>query len=150
MGGGPLPHAAGGISAQASSTQAIYKTNTLDQYGGRNSNLQNMNAIVGPSVMGGTGGALGQHHNRNHAANQSANMIGRGMAGVNLMNYSILQSELEQETGSLEDMHMFFVAFNRRQNKLLQTLERADMLTEANDRSNLLYIDGEHEDSPDV
>lgn len=62
--------------------------------------------------MGGTGGALGQHHNRNHVTNQSANMIVRGMAGVNLMNYSILQSELEQETNSLEDMHMFFVAFN--------------------------------------
>lgn len=41
-------------------------------------------------------------------------MIVRGMAGVNLMNYSILQSELEQETASLEDMHMFFVAFNHR------------------------------------
>ena len=46
-------------------------------------------------------------------------MIVIGMAGVNLMNYSILQSELEQETASLEDMHMFFVAFNHRQNKLL-------------------------------
>ena len=77
--------------------------------------MNNINAIIGPSVMGGTGGALGQHHNRNHASNQSANMaIVRGMAGVNLMNYSILQSELEQETGSLEDMHMFFVAFNHR------------------------------------
>jgi hypothetical protein len=65
--------------------------------------------------MGGTGGALGhQHHPRNHQSNQSANMVVRGMAGVNLMNYSILQSELEQETASLEDMHMFFVAFNHR------------------------------------
>jgi hypothetical protein len=70
-------------------------------------------------------------------------MIPRGMAGVNLMNYSILQSELEQETGSLEDMHMFFVAFNQRQNKLLQHLERADMVQKANDRANLLFIDEE-------
>jgi hypothetical protein len=59
--------------------------------------LNNINAIIGPSVMGGTGGALGNHHARNHQSNQSANiaMVGRGMAGVNLMNYSILQSELE-------------------------------------------------------
>ena len=66
------------------------------------------------------------------------------------MNYSILQSELEQETGSLEDMHMFFVAFNHRQNKLLQQLERADMVAGANDRQNLLYIDDElvNADSP--
>jgi len=72
------------------------------------------------------------------------------MAGVNLMNYSILQSELEQETGSLEDMHMFFVAFNQRQNKLLQGLEKADMIAQANDRQNLLYIDDElvNADSP--
>lgn len=56
------------------------------------------------------------------------------------MNYSILQSELEQDTGSLEDMHMFFVAFNQRQNKLLQMLERAEMIQKANDRQNLLYI----------
>jgi len=42
--------------------------------------------------MGGTGGALGNsHHARNHQSNQShPNMIVRGMAGVNLMNYSIL------------------------------------------------------------
>ena len=78
--------------------------------------------------MGGTGGALGQHHNRNHNSNQSANMIVRGMGGVNVMNYSILQSELEQDTNSLEDMHMFFVAFNQRQNKLLSMLERAEMV----------------------
>jgi hypothetical protein len=41
------------------------------------------------------------------------------MAGINLMNYSILQSELDQESTSLEDMHMFFVAFNHRQNKII-------------------------------
>jgi len=71
--GGAIPQRTNGemsgISAQASSTQAIYKTNTLDQYGGRNTNLNNINAMLGPSVMGGTGGALGQHHNRNHASN---------------------------------------------------------------------------------
>lgn len=50
------------------------------------------------------------------------------------MNYSILQSELEQETASLEDMHMFFVAFNHRQNKLLEGLEKAEMVNQANDR----------------
>jgi hypothetical protein len=60
--------------------------------------------------MNATGGVAGH---RNHQTNQSANVI-RGMTGVNLMNYSILQSELEQETASLEDMHMFFVAFNHR------------------------------------
>jgi len=96
---------------------AIYKTNTLDQYGGgRNNVLNNINAIVGSSVMGATNI---HHHNRNHPSNQSANVIVRGMTGVNLMNYSILQSELDQESTSLEDMHMFFVAFNHRQNKII-------------------------------
>jgi hypothetical protein len=102
--------------------------------------------------MGGTGGALGtghQHHNRNHNSNQSANMIMRGVGGANIMNYSILQSELEQDTGSLEDMHMFFVAFNQRQNKLLAMLEKQDMVQKSNDRQNLLYInDDVINDSP--
>lgn len=71
-------------------------------------------SVIGPSAgnqhqMGGT-----SHHQRNHTANQSANVVVRGMAGINLMNYSILQSELDQESTSLEDMHMFFVAFNQR------------------------------------
>ena len=66
--------------------QPTYKTNTLDQYGGRNSALNNINAIVGSSVMGGTTA----HYYRNHASNQSANMIKRSMAGINMMNYSIL------------------------------------------------------------
>lgn len=70
------------------------------------------------------------------------------MGGINVMNYSILQSELEQDTGSLEDMHMFFVAFNQRTNKLLQNIERAEMVQQANDRHNLLYIDEELGDSP--
>ena len=77
-------HSSVGGQAPAKST-AIYKTNTLDQYGGRNSALNNINAIS--SVMGGTG--VGAHH-RNEGTNQSANMIVRGMTGVNLMNYSIL------------------------------------------------------------
>jgi len=55
-------------------------------------------------------------------------MMARAMAGVNIMNYSILVSELEQETGSLEDMHMFFVAFNQRQNKLLHVIEKKEMV----------------------
>lgn len=63
------------------------------------------------------------------------------MAGINLMNYSILQSELDQETTSLEDMHMFFVAFNQRQNKIIQQIEKAEMVSLANDRSNLLFIE---------
>lgn len=52
----------------------------------------------------------------------------RGMTGVNLMNYSILQSELDTETTSLEDMHMFFVAFNQRQNKIVNHLEKIEMI----------------------
>ena len=107
-------------------SSVVYKTNTLDQYGGRNSALNNINAIVGNSVMGATGGV--QNQGRNGITNQSANMIVRGMTGVNLMNYSILQSELEQETASLEDMHMFFVAFNHRQNKIVQQIEKSEML----------------------
>ena len=60
----------------------------------------------------------------------------RGMTGINLMNYSILQSELDQETTSLEDMHMFFVAFNQRQNKIIHQIEKAEMVALANDRAN--------------
>lgn len=43
---------------------------------------------------------------------------------------------------------MFFVAFNHRQNKMLAMLEKADMVQQANDRKNLLYIDDENADSP--
>ena len=63
--------------------------------------------------MAGTNGGAGVHH-RNNTTNQSANMMVRGITGINPMNYSILQSELDQETTSMEDMHMFFVAFNHR------------------------------------
>jgi hypothetical protein len=63
------------------------------------------------------------------------------MNGINLMNYSILQSELDQESCSLEDMHMFFVAFHHRQNKIVQQIEKAEMLQQANDKANLLYIE---------
>jgi len=38
------------------------------------------------------------------------------------INYSILQGELEHEA-ALEDMHMFFVAFNKRQKKIVESLE---------------------------
>lgn len=38
------------------------------------------------------------------------------------LNYSILQGELEHEA-SLEDMHMFFVAFNKRSKKIVEGLE---------------------------
>lgn len=38
------------------------------------------------------------------------------------LNYSILQGELEHEA-ALEDMHMFFVAFNKRQKKIVEGLE---------------------------
>jgi hypothetical protein len=42
---------------------------------------------------------------------------------MNLMNYSILQSELDQETNQMEELHMFFVAFNQRQNKIVHGIE---------------------------
>ncbi len=38
------------------------------------------------------------------------------------LNYSILQGELEQEH-ALEDMHMFFVAFNKRTKKICSQVE---------------------------
>ncbi len=41
----------------------------------------------------------------------------------------------------MEDMHMFFVAFNHKQNKILQIIEKADMVAMANDRTNLMFID---------
>ena len=100
-----IPHGDNTVSANPS-TGVIYKTNTLDQYGARSTGLKNL--VMGSSVVGGVAGK------RNHQTNQSANMMVRGMNAVNLMNYSILQSELDQESCSLEDMHMFFVAFNHR------------------------------------
>lgn len=36
---------------------------------------------------------------------------------------------------------MFFVAFNQRQNKIIQQIEKAEMVAMANDRTNLLFID---------
>ena len=114
---------------QAPSTQtAVFKTNTLDQYGsvgaGRNSAINrktnNLNAIASATNNQAQQMVGITHHQRNNTSNQSGNVVVRGMAGINLMNYSILQSELDQETTSLEDMHMFFVAFNQRQNKIIQ------------------------------
>ena len=90
-----------GLSSQGvSTTTGVYKTNTLDQYGGvgagRNSALNNINAIVNSSMVGGPNFAQGVaiHHQRNNTQNQTANIV-RGMAGINLNNYSILQSELD-------------------------------------------------------
>lgn len=39
------------------------------------------------------------------------------------LNYSILTNELEQEN-SLEDMHMFFVAFHKRQKRIIEHAEK--------------------------
>ena len=63
------------------------------------------------------------------------------MIGKNMMNYSILQSDLEQEQAQMEDMHMFFVAFSHKQNKILQIIEKPDMVAMANDRYNFMLID---------
>ena len=62
--GGALPSQTGGnmiIGSQGTgqTSAAIYKTNTLDQYGGRNNVLNNINAIS--SVMGATGAGPGNH-----------------------------------------------------------------------------------------
>lgn len=109
-----------------------------------------MQGLANSSMMGNAAaGGLGVHHHRNHASNQSANVVVRGMAGINLMNYSILQSELDTETTSLEDMHMFFVAFNHRQNKIVQLLEKAEMVHAANDRGNLLMEEPSKESDKD-
>lgn len=107
---------------------------------------QNISAIVGSSVMGVVND--GGHHNRNYTSNQSAHMIVRGMTGVNFMHYSILQSELDQENTSMEDMHMFFVAFNHRQNKIIHILEKAEMVKKANDKSNIMQADDKKQTKP--
>lgn len=48
---------------------------------------------------------------------------------------------------------MFFVAFNQRQNKIIQQIEKAEMVALANDRANQLFIEDVLEnaskDSPD-
>jgi hypothetical protein len=70
------------------------------------------------------------HHNYNNTSNsldQYANhyqfaSINQSLLIRNL-NYSILQGELEHEA-ALEDMHMFFVAFNKRQKRIVECLEK--------------------------
>lgn len=56
------------------------------------------------------------------------------------LNYSILQGELEHEA-ALEDMHMFFVAFNKRQKRIVECLETKPSITKILDKSAI-------EDSP--
>jgi len=58
-------------------------------------------------------GAGGNHH---QFASINQSMLIRNL------NYSILQGELENEA-SLEDMHMFFVAVNKRQKRIVETLD---------------------------
>ena len=41
------------------------------------------------------------------------------------LNYSILTTELENET-ALEDMHMFFVAFSKRQKRICEQVEEVE------------------------
>ena len=42
---------------------------------------------------------------------------------TNFMTYQSLSHELEQEKSSLEDLHMFFVAFYRRQRKIVEAAD---------------------------
>lgn len=58
------------------------------------------------------------------------------------LNYSILQGELEHEA-ALEDMHMFFVAFNKRQKKIVEGLEIRPLCSVNSPRLNKIL-----EDSP--
>ena len=55
------------------------------------------------------------------------------------LNMSILNGELENEA-SLEDMHMFFVAFNKRQKRIVCGVE--DQNIEANEVQEVLILDG--------
>ena len=59
--------------------------------------------------------SLDQYNNANFAS------INHSLALKNL-NYSILSQELENEA-SLEDMHMFFVAFQKRTKKIVEQVE---------------------------
>ena len=43
-----------------------------------------------------------------------------------MLNYSILTAELEQEQCDLEDLHMFFVAFNRKQRRIIERAENGE------------------------
>lgn len=89
------------------------------------------------------------HHHYNNTSN-SLDQYGAGanhyqFASINQsllirnLNYSILQGELEHEA-ALEDMHMFFVAFNKRQKRIVECLERKDMRGE-NSPDKIINID---------
>ena len=55
------------------------------------------------------------------------------------LNMSILNGELENET-SLEDMHMFFVAFNKRQKRIVSGVEKD--LWDANEVQEVMIVEG--------
>ncbi|CDW72208.1 UNKNOWN [Stylonychia lemnae] len=74
--------------------------------------------------------SLEQYNNHQFAS------INQSMLMRNL-NISILNGELENET-SLEDMHMFFVAFNKRQQKIVIGVE--DPVIKANDQAEIAIL----------
>ena len=55
-------------------------------------------------------------YNNHHFASINQSILIRNL------NYSILSNELENEA-ALEDMHMFFVAFNKRQKRICEMVE---------------------------
>jgi len=58
---------------------------------------------------------------------------------VRNLNYSILNGDFEQET-ALEDMHMFFVAFNKKQKRIVEYVEEPAIAKQ--DQEEVLVVEG--------
>ena len=59
---------------------------------------------------------LSGHSQRNHGLQRTAGTTSQ-------MTYQSLTAELEQENSNLEDLHMFFVAFYKRQRKIIERFD---------------------------
>ena len=59
-----------------------------------------------------SGGPIHRNHNLQRTAGTTSQMT-----------YQSLTAELEQENSALEDLHMFFVAFYKRQRKIIERFD---------------------------
>ena len=71
-------------------------------------------------------GRLTQQANRMSSQSKNRNNLNmqRTAGAASQMTYHSISAELEQENSALEDLHMFFVAFYKRQRKIIEKFEQ--------------------------
>ena len=70
-------------------------------------------------------GRLTQQANRMSSQSKNRNINMQRTAGAaSQMTYHSISAELEGENSALEDLHMFFVAFYKRQRKIIEKFEQ--------------------------